>query len=154
MENAERKHRHRAEANYRRWLAFVLVLITGWRYRGQKRLAPTMAVGAMSGTLMAATSMGNPPVLIYMLSGPDTAVTNRANIIAYFAVTQVILLLVMTAFGLMSWSPVWRALIFAPGFMLAAWLGSRMFHKSGEALYRRIALAFLFCAGLYGLLRG
>ncbi len=134
-------------------ILFVLVLLTGWRYQGEKKPLPTLAVGAVSGTLMAATSMGNPPVLLYMFSGRDDAVTNRANIIAYFAVTQGILLLVMLFMGLLSWGSLLKAGILLPGFLLAAWVGSRLFRASSETLYRRVALAFLFCAGLYGLLR-
>jgi len=48
-------------------LLFVIGLMTGWRYRGETKLLPTLGVGAVSGVMMAATSMGNPPVLLYML---------------------------------------------------------------------------------------
>jgi uncharacterized membrane protein YfcA len=60
-------------------LGFVIVMMAGWRYQGEKRLLSTLGVGAVSGALMAATSMGNPPVLIYMLAGQDSAARNRAN---------------------------------------------------------------------------
>jgi uncharacterized protein len=59
--------------------------MAGCRYEGEEKLLPTLSVGAVSGALMAATSMGNPPVLLYMLAGQDSAARNRANIIAYFA---------------------------------------------------------------------
>ena len=36
----------------------------------------------------------------------------------------------------------------APGFLLAAHAGSRVFRRSGEALYRRLALYFLLAIGL------
>ena len=134
-------------------LAFVFVLQTGWRYEGEKRLLPTFGIGAASGTLMAATSMGNPPVLLYMLSSRDSAATIRANIIGYFAVTQVILLFVMLAMGLLSWPPVFRAALLILPYLLAAWLGSRLFRHSSEKLYRRITLMFLFVVAAYGLLR-
>ena len=68
-------------------LVFVIVLMTGRRYQGEHKLVPTLGIGAASGILMAATSMGNPPVLLYVLSGPDSAAKIRANIIAYFAGT-------------------------------------------------------------------
>lgn len=134
-------------------LAFVLVLLTGWRYEGEKSLLPTLGIGAASGTLMAATSMGNPPVLLYMLSSRDSATTNRANIIGYFAATQIVLLLVLMAMGLLSWPPVFRAALLSPPYLLAAWLGSRLFRHSSEQLYRRVALLFLSVVAAYGLLR-
>ena len=134
-------------------LLFVLVLMTGWRYAGPKRLLPTCGVGALSGTLMAATSMGNPPVLLYMLSGRDSATTNRANIIAYFGITQGVLLAVFLAMGLLSWPPILRAVLLAPVFLVAAWIGGRLFRQTGEALYRRVALLFLLAVACYGLAR-
>lgn len=134
-------------------LLFVLVLMTGWRYAGEKKLIPTLGVGAVSGTLMAATSVGNPPVLIYMLSSRDTAATNRANIIAYFAITQGILLLVLFVMGLLTWLPVAIAVLLTPGYLGAAWLGSRLFRQSNERLYRRVSLVFLLGVAAYGLLR-
>jgi uncharacterized protein len=76
-------------------LVFVLLLMTGWRYRGTKRLGITLAVGGISGVLIAATSMGNPPVIVYFLSGPDTAATNRANFTGYFAATLATLIVMM-----------------------------------------------------------
>jgi uncharacterized membrane protein YfcA len=36
--------------------------------------------------------------------------------------------------------------------MAAAWLGSRLFRKSSEQFYRRVALGLLVCVGFYGLL--
>ncbi len=72
------------------------------------------------------------------------ATTNRANIIGYFAVTQVALLLVLMVSDLLSWPPVFRAAMPTPPYLLAAWLGSRLFRPSSERRYRRIALTFLF----------
>ncbi len=134
-------------------VAFAVVLMTGWRYRGERRLLPTAGVGAVSGVMMAATSLGIPPVMLYMLSGRDTAVRNRANVIAYFAVTLTVLIALMSAAGMMSWDAVWRAAMLTPGFMLTTWIGGRLFRQSSENLYRRVALVFLLGVGVFGLLR-
>ena len=134
-------------------LAFSVVLLTGWRYEGEKRLVATIGVGALSGVLMAATSLGNPPVMLYLLSSRDAAATNRANFTGYFAITLVALILWMTFRELIAWQALRTTLILLPVFMLAAWVGSRLFRQSSEALYRRVALGLLICAGLYGVLR-
>jgi uncharacterized membrane protein YfcA len=68
-------------------IVFSLILMTGWRYSGAKPLPATLAVGATSGVLMALTSLGNPPVMLYLLSSSDDAATNRANFTGYFALT-------------------------------------------------------------------
>ena len=132
-------------------ILFSLVLMTGWRYRGPKPLLATLFVGSTSGVLMALTSLGNPPVMLYLLSGSDGAATNRANFTGYFAITLVALIAMMTVSGLMKWSAVWTVAALLPAFMIAAWIGSRLFRKSSESLYRRLALGILFCAGVYSL---
>ena len=134
-------------------LAFSVVLMTGWRYQGEKRLPATIGVGALSGVLIAATSLGNPPVMLYLLSSRDAAARNRANFTGYFAITLIALILWMTFRGLIAWQALKVTLILLPVFMLAAWVGSRPFRQSSEALYRRVALGLLVCAGLYGVLR-
>lgn len=128
-----------------------LALLTGWRYRGAKPLLATLAVGSISGLLMALTSLGNPPVMLYLLSSRDSAATNRANFTGYFAITLLALIALMSLSGLIDWSVLSTVAMLLPLFIGAAWLGSRLFRKSSEALYRRVALCILLCAGLYGL---
>lgn len=134
-------------------LVFALVLLSGWRHTGRKSLPVACGLSAFSGAMMASIGIGGPPVLLYMLSGPDNAATNRANIIVYFAITGVFLLAVVFGAGVVGASAFWRAALLTPPFMLAAWLGARLFRQSSERLYRRVALAFLLGVGLFGLLR-
>lgn len=133
-------------------LGFVALLWSGWSYPGARRLPVTLGVGALSGTMMAATSLGNPPVMLYLLAGRDAAAVSRANVTAYFALTLTTLIALMLASGLIAARALWTAALLLPLYMLAAWAGSRLFRASGEALYRRVALAFLAAAGLIGLL--
>lgn len=130
---------------------FALVLLTGWRYAGPKPLPATLGVGALSGVLMALTSLGNPPVMLYLLSSDDTAATNRANFTGYFALTLVALLVLMSLAGLVKSTALLTVAMLLPVFILCAWIGAKLFRKSNEMLYRRIALTILLGAGLYGL---
>ena len=129
----------------------ALVLLTGWRYQGAKPLAASVGVGMVSGTLMAMTSLGNPPVMVYLLSSKDDAATNRANFTGYFAITLIALIVVMTIGGLISLKVLGLVCALLPGFLLATWAGARLFRQSNELLYRRVALGILLLAGLYGM---
>jgi uncharacterized membrane protein YfcA len=40
-----------------------------------------------------------------------------------------------------------------PSYAIAAWVGGRLFHRSTETLYRRMALILLVGVACYGLLR-
>lgn len=133
-------------------LVFVIVLAVGWRYQGPKRLLPTLGVGGVSGALLTATSVGGPPVLLYILSGQDSARTNRANIILYFAIAEIITPVFLYLQGLFAMEVVIRALAICPAYMVGAWVGSRLFRESSEQVYRRVALIFLSMIALYGIL--
>jgi uncharacterized membrane protein YfcA len=134
-------------------LLFVLILMSGWRYRGPKRLGISLGVGGISGVLIAATSMGNPPVIVYFLSGPDSAATNRANFTGYFAVTLATLLAMMAVRGLILAPTVERTLFLLPVFAGGAWLGARWFYRASDRSYRQVALGLLLCVALYGVFR-
>jgi uncharacterized membrane protein YfcA len=97
--------------------------------------------------------MGNPPVIVYFLSGPDTAATNRANFTGYFAVTLATLFVMMAARGLIDGATVLRTALLVPVFAGAAWLGAKYFYKATDRRYRQVALGLLLCVAVYGLLR-
>lgn len=131
----------------------ALLLISGWRYTGARPLALTMSVGAVSGLLMALTSLGNPPVMVYLLSSEASAARNRANFTAYFGITLAALILLMTVRGHIDGQTFATAGGLLPGFLLATWIGSRLFRTSSEQSYRRIALGVLLIAGAYGIVK-
>ncbi len=133
--------------------ASALLLMTGWRYEGAKRPLATFGVGAVSGLLMALTSLGNPPVMLYLLSSRDSAATNRANFTGYFAITLATLILLMSFKGLLTWEAARLAGMMIPVFLMTTWIGSKLFRQSSEQMYRRVALGILFLAGLYGMIR-
>jgi uncharacterized membrane protein YfcA len=134
-------------------LIFVLLLMTGWRYQGPKRLGFTLSVGSVSGTLMAATSLGNPPVMLYLLSGSDSAATNRANFTGYFCITLITLLVVMIVKELIVAPAVIRAAVILPEFAIGAWVGARYFRRASDKIYRQVALGLLLCVAVFGVLR-
>ena len=134
-------------------LVFVVLLMFDWRYDGEKRLVSIFAVGAVSGVLCAATSLGNPPVILYLLSSRDSSATSRANFTGYFAITLVVVLTLMVATDLVALAAVLHASLLLPMFMLSAWMGGRYFQRSSEKLYRRVALGLLFCVAVFGILR-
>ena len=69
-------------------ILFALMLLRGWRYSHQPHIATSLAVGAISGAMTGATSIGGPPVILYLLSGPHSAETTRANLTLFIAVTS------------------------------------------------------------------
>ena len=135
-------------------VAFVVLMWTGWKYHGKRSTVATVIVGSLSGAMMATTSVGGPPVLLYLLSGKDPPEVNRANIVTYYFLTQFLLIVIVLATGVAGVDALVRAVVLFPVMAVGAWAGGRLFHGlASERLYRNVALAILFATGLFGLLR-
>ena len=52
-------------------IIFSTMLLLGLRYSGSPRVVTSLALGSLVGVLLGATSVGAPPVILYLLSGPD-----------------------------------------------------------------------------------
>jgi len=124
-------------------LVFVFVMARGWRFKGRPNVFISLGVGALSGIASASTSMGGPPVILYLLSGPQNARSVRATIIIYF-VFSVIPIVVGLAFAQsIGIETMWRAAILAPAFLLTAWISSKFVHYANETVFRRVTLGLL-----------
>jgi uncharacterized membrane protein YfcA len=132
---------------------FVVVLASGLRWKGRRSVAGGALVGAISGMMMSVTSVGGPPVLMYLLAGNDPPARHRANIITYYMATQIPLIAIMFWGGVAGWDSVVRGIVLLPLMLAGSWIGARLFQPENERLYRNVALVILFCAGAFGLLR-
>lgn len=130
---------------------FALLMLAGWRWRGMRGRVPSAIVGSLSGAMMATTSVGGPPILLYMLSSDDGPATVRANAITYYFATQLLLLAIMFAAGLAGTAALIRAAILFPFMLAGSWGGVRLFQGAEETFYRRVALGLLLAVGLFGL---
>ncbi len=134
-------------------ILFVVVLASGWRYRGGQTVPAAVTVGAISGAMMSTTSVGGPPVLLFLLSGTSPPEVQRANIIVYYFLTQIVLLAVVAIAQPVSLAVWVRAALMIVPILAGSWVGAHLFPKADAVVYRRVALAILFCAGVFGLLR-
>lgn len=136
-------------AIYLRWgislivLVFVAVLAFGWRYRGKPTLGATAVAGMTSGLLNGSVGMAGPPVVFFLLAGPDGASQVRATCIVYFGLIDAITVLALTFKSAVSSDVLLVAALLAPGYLVAAWLGARFFRQANEERYRLIALVIL-----------
>ena len=132
-------------------VCFTAALAIGWRYRGRRPVVATAGVGALSGILNGATSMGGPPAILYVLSGPDLAEVNRANLIAFFAIMNTAGMAALIIAGVINWDTVIRAGAGAPAMLIGIALGAWAFKHANDAAYRRVAVGILFVIGIAAL---
>ena len=82
--------------------------------------------------MMATTSVGGPPVLLYLLSGNDPPQVNRANIVTYYFLTQFLLIVIVLATGVAGFDALARAVVLFPVMVLGAWAGGRAVPRPGQ----------------------
>lgn len=124
-------------------LVFALVLLTGLRYRGQQRLGTSIALGATSGVLVGATSVGAPPVIMYLLAGSDPPGVTRANLTLFVTIISLAALAMMGWRGMLNEPTAIIALQLSPFYFGGVWLGSHMYGRLHAAAMRRWTLIFL-----------
>lgn len=95
-------------------IVFSLLLLNGVRYSGPQHLSTSIALGGVSGTMLGATSIGAPPVILYLLSGPDAVRVTRANLTLYVVVTSGADLAMLWSRGLLDGASLLSGLALAP----------------------------------------
>jgi hypothetical protein len=126
----------------------VAVLWSGWYYRGPRNVPVRLAVGGVSGFLGGAAGIGGPPVILYWMALRTGAGFVRANLIIYFALTQLFSGTGLFLAGLTTKQSVTMGILYAPVYLVGLLVGARLFGFSSEAAYRRIALAIVMAAAI------
>jgi uncharacterized membrane protein YfcA len=89
--------------------------------------------------------------VLYWLRDTAVATVTRANIILYFAISDV--LIVLSYFVGKLWTPtvLGLAVITGPLFGLGLWLGSKLFGQASDDAFRRICYALIAVSALVSL---
>jgi hypothetical protein len=129
----------------------LLLLLSGWRFRGTPHPGLTIAVGGFSGLFSGVAQIGGPPVVAYFLGGAMVAAQARASIILFFAASSVISIISYAASCLIDGQVLWLVALCAPAYGLGVWVGNRAFALASEATFRRLSYALILAAVLLGL---
>jgi uncharacterized protein len=146
-----------ADATAIRWalsalvLAMLALLVSGWRYRGGAAVPLTVGVGASAGFLSGFAQMGGPPVIAYWLGGRLPAQSVRANIILFFAATTVVTAITYTLGGVLTMKVLTASLIVGPLYALGLWIGTHLFSRANEEVFRRACYALIAVAAVISL---
>ena len=133
-------------------LVAALILMTGWRYRGDAGRAAWLGIGGICGVVMGATSLGVTGVL-FLNGGKLPVAAARGTFIVWVFLTTLAFLAMLavlksSAGAAQTLTPI---LVFAPLYLAGAALGSRQQRKADEALVRRLVLMLVVVIALVGL---
>jgi uncharacterized membrane protein YfcA len=132
-------------------VVFSSMLLFGIRYHGSPRAATSIALGSLVGALLGATSVGAPPVILYLLSGPDPVTVTRANLTLFVTAISAIGLVMLAAAGAISTTLGISAAALIIPYLLATWLGGKLFLQLSETSVRRFALVLMLAVSVASL---
>ena len=130
---------------------FLILLVSGWRYRNVPTKPLTILVGAVSGFFSGLAQLGGPPVVTYWLSGQNPAVKIRANIVLFFAVSSVITACSYLFLSLLSFDAFLLAAMTCPTYALGLFAGARAFGFAREETFRRTCYTLIGLAVIVAL---
>ena len=124
-------------------IVFALILLRGWRYTGPQRLPTSLGLGAFAGSMVGATSMGGPPVIIYLLAGPDPIEVTRANLTYFVSGISLAAVVMLWLAGVLGMQGLALAALFTPGYYLGMVAGTRLFSRFNDRRFRQFTLLFM-----------
>ncbi len=127
---------------------FSLLVLWGARYKGPHGVPSSLALGGLSGALLGATGIGGPPVILYLLSGPDPVHVTRANLTLYVVFISIAGLVMLAGRGLLDSPGMLTALLLAPMFFGGVIAGSWIFKRVSERRFRQVTLVLLVAVSI------
>ena len=131
--------------------ALLLLLLSGWRYRGKDHTAISVGIGGLSGFCSGLAQTGGPPIVGYWLGRPIPSVIARANIVLFFGASDFFSAISYAATGLITLDAIKFALVVGPVYGIGVWFGASLFGKASETVFRAICYALIAAAVIFGL---
>ena len=131
--------------------ALLLLLLSGWRYRGKDYAAVSVGVGGLAGFCSGLAQTGGPPIVGYWLGRPIASTIARANIMLYFGMSDIFSIASYTFAGLITLDALKFALVVGPAYGIGVWFGASLFGRASEKVFRAICYVLIAAAVLFGL---
>jgi uncharacterized protein len=131
--------------------ALLVLLLSGWRYRGKDHAAISIGIGGLSGFCSGLAQTGGPPIVGYWLGRPLPSVIARANILLFFGASDFFSAVSYAATGLITLDAIRFAFVVGPIYAVGVWFGASLFGKASEIVFRAICYALIAAAVIFGL---
>ena len=131
--------------------ALLVLLLSGWRYRGREHASIAVGVGGLAGFCSGLAQTGGPPIVGYWLGRPIPSVIARANIVLFFGASDFFSAVTYAVSGLINADAIKFALVVGPVYALGVWFGASLFGRASEAVFRAICYALIAAAVVIGL---
>lgn len=132
-------------------LGMLLVLLTGFRYRGVVTPPMVYGIGGAGGLLGGAAGLPGPPVILFYMASPHGPAVIRANTTAYLFFYDILLVVVLLCLSRFELTPFVLGILLSAPAMAGNLLGGWLFNPDYEKLYRIVAYFIIAAAALSGL---
>ena len=133
-------------------LATLLMLERGHPVRWEG--AAELAAGLISGTLNGSTSMGGPPVVLLGVNQAWKKESFRANLLAFFVVTNSSSLALLLAAGALTPAILQLDAVLIPATVVGLVLGNALFKAIPTDRFRRLVVLLVIATGLLSMWTG
>src|SRR3954467_5101688 len=131
--------------------ALLLLLLSGWRYRGKDPAAVSVGIGSLSAFCSGLAQTGGPPIVGYWLGRPIPPLIARANILLFFGAADFFSMISYATPGLISRESLVLSLIVGPVYAIGVAFGASLFGRASEKVFRAICYALIAIAVIAGL---
>ena len=131
--------------------ALLMLLLSGWRYRGEDHPAIAIGIGGLSGFCSGLAQTGGPPIVGYWLGRPIAAVIARANILLFFAASDFFSAVSYGLTGLITADAIRFSFLVGPVYGIGVASGAALFGRASETLFRAICYVLIAAAVIIGL---
>jgi uncharacterized protein len=131
--------------------ALLLLLLSGWRYRGKDHPAISVGIGGLAGFCSGLAQTAGPPIVGYWLGRPIASAIARANILLFFGASDFFSAVSYALSGLITADAIRFSFLIGPVYGVGVWFGARLFGRASERLFRSLCYALIAAAVIIGL---
>ena len=131
--------------------ALLMLLLSGWRYRGKEFSALSIGIGGLSGFCSGLAQTGGPPIVGYWFGRPIASAIARANIMLFFGASDFFSAVSYSLTGLITSDAIRFSFLVGPVYAIGVWFGASLFGRASERLFRAICYALIATAVIVGL---
>ena len=131
--------------------ALLMLLLSGWRYRGKDHAWLSVGIGGLSGFCSGLAQTGGPPIVGYWLGRPIATTVARANIVLFFGASDFFSMASYATTGLITRDALLLSLVVGPVYAIGVAFGASLFGRASEKVFRAICYALIAMAVIVGL---
>lgn len=132
-------------------LAFSIPLLLGYSRSFRHLQAASVGIGAVSGALQSSTSMGSPPVVLFMANQGISKESFRGTLVLRSMAASALSVVVLVPSGMINSSIALHALLMAPALLVGFVLGSRLLKLVPQQTFKKVTILLIAGTALLSL---